>query len=305
MNGKWQHRFVKTNGISMHYVEQGEGFPVLLLHGFPETWFAWQYQIPVLADAGFRVIAPDMRGYGETDKPKEIVAYDIHHLVGDMTGLLDALEIDRAVIIGHDWGGVVMWMMPIMVPEYVERVIGINQFLQPRPDIPPMEVIKKKLGPIRPIEDYEDRPENWEYQLYFQKPGRAEADVEANVGAWVETRMQSRAVNKDMVPTASKVYIEALRKGGIAGPLNYYRNIDRNWHTTSYLKHRRVNKPALMIFAENDPVLKPHLAEGMEKLVTNLTSHLISNCGHYGQQEHPDEVNHMILDFLDDLRNKR
>jgi pimeloyl-ACP methyl ester carboxylesterase len=172
--------------------------------------------------------------------------------------------------------------------------------------MPPMEVIKKNIGPIRPIEEYEDRPENWEYQLYFQKPGRAEADIEPNVEAWIETRMLSRAVNKDIVPAASKVYAEAVCKGGIAGPLNYYRNIDRNWKTTSYLKHRKVTMPALMIFAENDPVLKPHLAEGMEKYVTNLTKRFISisNCGHYTQQEHPDEVNRLILEFLDDLRRK-
>jgi len=105
MNGEWQHRFVETNGIRMHYVEQGQGFPIVMLHGFPELWYSWRYQLPALASAGFRPIAPDLRGYGDTDKPEGIEDYDIHHLVGDVMGLLDSLGLERAVIVGHDWGG--------------------------------------------------------------------------------------------------------------------------------------------------------------------------------------------------------
>ena len=103
------HKYMQTNGIRMHVVEAGSGFPVLLCHGFPELWYSWRHQLTALADAGFRVIAPDQRGYGETDAPQAIDTYSIHHLVGDLTGLLDALEIDKAVIVGHDWGGLIVW----------------------------------------------------------------------------------------------------------------------------------------------------------------------------------------------------
>lgn len=123
---EWQHRFVKTNGIRMHYVEQGTGFPVLMMHGFPEMWYSWRFQIPALAKAGFRAIAPDMRGYGDTEVPQGIPAYDIHHLVDDMVGLLDAIGFKKAVIVGHDWGGVIVWQMALLRPERVERVISLN-----------------------------------------------------------------------------------------------------------------------------------------------------------------------------------
>ena len=113
------HKYVQTNGIRMHVTEAGSGFPVLLCHGFPELWYSWRHQITALADAGFRVIAPDQRGYGETDAPTTIDTYSIHHLVGDLTGLLDALEIDKAVIVGHDWGGLVVWQMALLAPQRV------------------------------------------------------------------------------------------------------------------------------------------------------------------------------------------
>lgn len=120
------HNYVQTNGIRMHVAEAGSGFPVLLCHGFPELWYSWRHQLTALADAGFRAIAPDQRGYGETDAPQPIDAYSIHHLVGDLTGLLDALEIDKAVIVGHDWGGLVVWQMALLAPQRVAGVVGVN-----------------------------------------------------------------------------------------------------------------------------------------------------------------------------------
>jgi soluble epoxide hydrolase/lipid-phosphate phosphatase len=291
MNEKWQHRFADTNGIRMHYVEQGEGFPVLFMHGFPEMWYSWRYQIPALADAGFRAIAPDMRGYGETDKPEGIEPYDIHHLVGDMVGLLDTFGLKKAVIVGHDWGGVIVWQMALMHPERVERVISLNTPFQRR-------------ARMRPTEAFKQLPDGrFNYIVYFQEPGRAEADIEPDIETWLDTTMRRIAVEHSFITKETiKVFADAFRKGGITGPLNYYRNVDRNWETTPHLEGRQVTVPSLMICAENDPILIPQSAEGMERYVPNLKTRLIKNCGHWTQQEQPEEVNRLILEFLEDLK---
>ncbi|GAH45482.1 unnamed protein product, partial [marine sediment metagenome] len=244
MNEKWQHCFVETNGIRMHYVEQGEGFPVLLLHGFPELWYSWRYQIPALATVGFHAIAPDLRGYGETDKPEGIESYDIHHLVGDLVGLLDALGLKRAVIVGHDWGGIITWQPALMYPERIERVISLNTPFQRR-------------GSVRPTEAFSQIPDGrFNYILYFQQPGQAEADIEPNIEAWLEATMRRIAKNQSFITEETlQVYSDAFRKGGLTGPINYYRNMDRNWETTVHLESDRITMPTLMISAENDPIL--------------------------------------------------
>jgi len=292
MNEKWQHRFVETNRIRMHYVEQGQGFPVLLLHGFPELWYSWRYQIPALASAGFRAIAPDLRGYGETDKPEGVESYDIHHLVGDLVGLLDGLGLERAVIVGHNWGGIITWQMALMVPQRVERVISLNTpFLE--------------RGTASPTEVFKQVPDGrFNYILYFQQPGRAEADIEPNIEAWLEATMRQLATNQSFITEQTlKVYGDAFRKGGLTGPINYYRNFDRNWETTADLEGSKITMPALMVCAENDPITTPQMAEGMESHVSNLTTRLINNCGHWTQQEQPDEVNRLIIEFLGDLKS--
>lgn len=292
MNDKWQHRFVETNGIRMHYVEQGEGFPVLLLHGFPELWYSWRHQIPALASAGFHAIAPDLRGYGQTDKPEGIESYDIHHLVGDLVGLLDVLGFKRAVIVGHDWGGIIVWQMALMHPERIERVISLNTPFQRR-------------GQVRPTDTFGQISDGrFNYILYFQQPGQAEADIEPNIEAWLEATMRRIAKNQSFITEETlKVYSDAFGKGGLTGPINYYRNIDRNWETTVHLESGRITMPALMICAENDPILTPEMADGMGRNIPNLTKRLIKNCGHWTQLEQPDEVNRLIIEFLDDLRH--
>lgn len=293
MNEKWQHRFVETNGIRMHYVEQGEGFPVLLLHGFPELWYSWRYQIPALASAGFHAIIPDMRGYGETDKPEGVEAYDIHHLVDNLVGLLDALALKRVVVVGHDWGGVIVWQMALMHPECIEQVISLNTPFQRR-------------GRVRPTETFRQFTDGrFNYILYFQEVGRAEADIEPNLETWFDTTMRSIAVERSFITEETlKVYTDAFRKGGLGGPINYYRNFDRNWETTAHLADRQITMPALMICAENDPITTPQMADGMEQNIPNLTRRLINNCGHWTQQERPEEVNRLILEFLGDLKSQ-
>jgi pimeloyl-ACP methyl ester carboxylesterase len=287
----WTHNFVDTNGIRMHYVEQGEGFPVLLLHGFPELWYSWRHQIPALAEAGFRAIVPDLRGYGESDKPHEIEAYDIHHLVADLVGLLDALGIDKTVIAGHDWGGIIIWQFALMHPERVERVIALNTPFIPR-------------GPISPIEGFKAAPDGrFNYILHFQEEGVAEREMEADLEGTLRRVMRSTAGNAEVITDDDiAVFAAAFRAGGLRGPINFYRNFHSNWETTAHLTDKQVTAPSLMITAEKDPVLKPEMADGMERWVPNVRLHHVQDSGHWTQQEQPEEVNRAMIDFLADLR---
>jgi epoxide hydrolase A/B len=162
------HRFIETNGIRMHVAEQGDGPLVLLCHGFPELWYSWRHQLSALAAAGFHAVAPDMRGYGQTDRPEAIDQYTMLHLVGDMVGLLDALGEETAVIAGHDWGAPVAWHAALLRPDRFRAVIGLSVPFIPR-------------GPDYPSKSYPETDDTVFYQSYFQSPGVAEADLEHNV----------------------------------------------------------------------------------------------------------------------------
>src|SRR5687768_9683050 len=161
-------KFIRTNGIRMAVHEAGEGFPVVFSHGFPELAYSWRRQVAALAGAGFRAIAPDQRGYGQTDRPEAVDQYTIVHLCGDLAGMMDALSIDRAVFCGHDWGGAVVWMMPLLFPDRVAGVIGVNTAFMPRAPAPPIELLRKARG-------------DKNYVVAFQEPGVADALLRSNV----------------------------------------------------------------------------------------------------------------------------
>src|SRR5262245_11674109 len=163
-----RHRTVETNGLRMHIAEQGQGPLVVLCHGFPESWYSWRHQLPALADAGFHAVAPDMRGYGQTDRPEAIDQYTLLHLVGDMVGLLDALGAESAVIAGHDWGAPVAWHAALLRPDRFRAVIGLSVPYRPR-------------GPVRPTTAMPRTDDAQFYQLYFQEPGVAEAELGRDV----------------------------------------------------------------------------------------------------------------------------
>ena len=320
---EFAHRQIRTNGISMHVAEAGAGFPVLFCHGFPELWYSWRHQLRALAAAGFRAVAPDQRGYGDTEAPQAVSAYSIHHLVGDLTGLLDALAIEKAVLVGHDWGGIVAWQMSLLAPHRVERVVGVNTPFFPRLPLRPSDVMRALSQG------------SFNYVLYFQTPGVAEAELDADVRRSLRGFLQApdRARLEallaagpqvlgpaeggllDRLPDAPhgdfltredfEVYATTFARTGFRGGLNWYRNFDYNWETTAYLAGAKVCQPALMITAELDPVLRPELAAGMEAWVPNLrATHLVKDCGHWTQQEKPDEVNAALIDFLADLRGR-
>ncbi len=311
------HRQIETNGIRMHVAEAGSGFPVLLCHGFPELWYSWRHQMKALAEAGFHVIAPDQRGYGDTDAPQAIDAYTIHHLVGDLTGLLDALDIEKAVIVGHDWGGFVVWQMAMLAPHRVAGVVGVNTPFFPRFPMRPLAMMRATAQ------------DNFHYILYFQEPGVAESELERDVprslrgfyqppnrelmellrnvpmgvfgpaGGGLLDRLPDAPHGEFLSAEDFAVFVAGFQKSGFRGGLNWYRNFDRNWELTAYLHNAKVLQPALMVTAELDIVLRPDMAVGMEAWVPNLRrTVLIEGSGHWTQQEKPAAVNAALLEFL-------
>lgn len=300
--------------LSVH--EQGSGPAVVLSHGFPELAYSWRHQIPALAAAGFRVIAPDQRGYGASDRPERITDYDIHHLTSDLVGILDVLGIEKAVWVGHDWGGLVTWQMPLLHPARTAGVIGVNTPFLPRGPMLPTQMMRMMVG---------GRDEKM-YMLWFQQPGVAEGVMDTRVRLLFEKLMRSAipfeqaaaqqaASGGDMnpfrrleeIPVLGEPilsddemdhYVDVFTRTGLRGGVNWYRNLDRNWETTAHVAGAKVNAPCLMVTAEWDPVLRPSMAKGMEAFVPDLETVMIERCGHWTQQEKPDELNRVMTAWL-------
>ncbi len=283
---------VPTNGIELSVVVEGEGYPVVLLHGFPELAYSWRFQVPALAEAGFRVIAPDLRGYGGSDKPPDTEAYRLSALVADVLGVLDALEGERAVVVGHDWGSIIGWNLALAHADRVERLVSLNVPYRGHPGgFPNTTYIREHLA------------DRFGYVLFFQEPGPAEAWFAQDLALRLRTIYQGVAADPSfMGDDEFAVYLNAFRAGGMTGPLNYYRNIDANWAATEASAGSPVRVPALMVTADSDPVLPASLAEGMDRWVSELRVEHIRRCGHWTQQERPGPVNEVLLDYLGDLR---
>jgi microsomal epoxide hydrolase len=306
-------RVVETNGIRLAVRDEGSGPAVVLCHGFPELAYSWRHQVPALVEAGFRVLVPDQRGYGDSDRPVEVAAYDIHHLTGDLVGLLDALGIERAVFVGHDWGGLVVWMMPLLHPAHTAGVVGVNTPYFPRAPMPPVGMIRAALGDNH-------------YIVHFQQPGVADAALARDVRqvftklvrrgvplAEVEARLAARGRMRNLVEMVEDpdtfgepilteaelaVYVDAFTRTGFTGCINWYRNMDRNWETTPQLDGARITVPSLMVLAEWDAALRPEMAGPMQALVDDLETVTIARCGHWTQQEHPETLNRILVDWL-------
>jgi pimeloyl-ACP methyl ester carboxylesterase len=311
-------RTITTNGIRMRVAEQGSGPLVLLLHGFPESWYSWRHQIHALAAAGFRVVAPDQRGYGGTEAPATVESYGIRHLVGDAVGVLDALGEGQAVVIGHDWGAPVAWHCALFHPERFPAVAALSVPYVGRSPLPPLEMFRTMAG------------ENFFYILYFQAPGVAERELEADVrstlrrflyaasGDVIEPvdfwRKPKTAKFLDGLPDPKKLpswlgeadldyYTSEFRRTGFRGGLNWYRNIDSNWRDTPELAGAKIEQPALFVAGDRDGVLAMIPPDAMREVVPNLRRLLLlPGCGHWTQQERPAEVNAALIEFLGSLR---
>ncbi len=307
-------KFIDSNGIRMAVYEQGGGTPIIFCHGWPELAYSWRHQLPALAAAGFRAIAPDQRGYGRTEQPANISDYDIHHLTGDLVGMMDALGIEKAVFCGHDWGGIIVWQMPLLHPSRVVGVIGLNTPFTRRAPADPITLFRKIYG--------DDM-----YIVWFQQPGVAEAVFDTDPAKVIRLLMRKSVISLaeyDAMPAEKKrfemkhmldrdeqvlpgapllsdaevaFFADNFKRTGFRGGINWYRNFTRNWQLMEGVEER-INVPCLMIMAENDAVLRPSSADGMEKYCPDLEKYLVRNCGHWTQQEHPDEVNRVIIGWM-------
>ncbi|MEA2024995.1 MAG: alpha/beta hydrolase [Actinomycetota bacterium] len=277
-----------ANGIELAVVEEGTGDAVVFIHGFPELAYSWRHQIPALAEAGFRAIAYDQRGYGDSSKPGTVEAYALTDLVADAIGLLDTLDIDRATLVGHDWGSIVVWTAALMHPDRVERVVSLNvPYRGWCAGFPTIGFIREHLA------------DRFGYVLSFQEPGVTEAAFESDPDAWLRAIFMGIAADKGfMTDDEFAVYRNAFVEGGIFGPLGPYRNIDANAATTEHLGNAPITQSTLMITADRDPILPPSLAEGMERWIADLTVVGIEHSGHWTQQEQPDRVNTALIEFL-------
>ena len=317
MSGEIKHRIVAANGINMHIAEQGRGPLVLLCHGFPETWYSWRHQLGALAGAGFRAVAPDMRGYAQTDAPDDIESYSILHLVGDMVGLVRALGETNAVIVGHDWGASVAWTAALIRPDIFRAVAALSIPLRPR-------------GPTAPLAALRAAGFERLYYFYFQEPGVAEAEFERDVSAVMRKGIYTlsgdapassewspmlapgsgfldKAIEPEHLPAwITEDDIEAVSveftRTGFRGPLNWYRNIDRNWELTGAFADRQIEQPALFIAGARDvSIAGPNKAavDQLSKTVPGLKRQLlIEGAGHWIGEERPAEVSEALIRFL-------
>jgi pimeloyl-ACP methyl ester carboxylesterase len=283
--------------MELSVAEAGSGPAVVLCHGFPELAFSWRHQIPALADAGYRVIAPDMRGYGGSSAPGEIDAYDTEALCGDMLGLLDALGESEAIFVGHDWGSWLAWQMAWIHPERVRAVAGLSVPFVPRAPAEPIPIMRANLG-----EEF--------YIVWFQQPGVADAELSSDVrrtlttsrqwtAQWAEEEGANPKRPEWLSEEELQVYIDAFERTGFTGGLNWYRNIDRNWELTAPYDDRRIEQPAMYLTGELDLVRNFMPAEAMNGWVTDLrVQAVVPGAGHWVQQQAPDAVNAELLGFL-------
>ena len=290
-------RRVPVNGIELAVMEEGEGPLVVLCHGFPELAFSWRHQIKPLVDAGYRVLAPDMRGYGGSSAPAEVEAYNVLALCEDMCGLLDAAGEQRAIFVGHDWGANVVWWLAAIHPERVAAVAGMSVPFVPRAPAAPIPIMRSHLG-----EDF--------YMVWFQQPGVADEALSRDVrrtlttsrqwtSGWAEQEGAEPRLPDWLSEGELQVYVDAFERTGFTGGLNYYRNIDRNWELTAPYGERRIEQPAMFLTGELDPVRSFMPAEAMDGWVTDLRAKVIvDGAGHWVQQQAPEAVNDALLEFL-------
>jgi epoxide hydrolase 4 len=282
----WQHRFIETNNIRLHCVEQGEGDLVILLHGFPEFWYSWRYQIPVLAKH-FKVVVPDLRGYNDSDKPEG--GYDIDTLTTDVQGLIQSLGYVKAHVVGHDWGGAIAWHFAQKFPLLLDRLAVLNA---PHP-----ERFRQEF-----LSNFDQIQRSW-YMLAFQVPAIPEWLIQRNLSRFVKTLFQDQSVRKGAFTTSdTEIYQAALEKPGvIAAALKYYRSFlsPQSWLNNWGRSPNLITSPTLVLWGEEDHFLSKKLTEGIENLINApYRLKLLPQCGHWVQQEAPQTVNRELLDFL-------
>lgn len=323
-----KHGDINANGINIHYVEEGQGPLVVFCHGFPESWYSWRHQIPAVAEAGYRAVALDMRGYGGTAKPEASAAYSISHLVGDVVGAVAALGEEQAVVVGHDWGGPVAWYSALMRPDVFRAVAVLSVPFNPPMSLPDGVSLNDVMAMNAGDRDY--------YRLYFQAPGVAEADLEADVrrsmlgflytvsgdivkdgvhsAGWDGHFPKGETMSQQMVIPAElpewlteddvEFYTQAMTSSGFRGGVNWYRNISAMPGILAPFVGAKIHQPSLYLYGEHDQIAGnndaaiaalPSLLPGLKDVVK------LEGAGHWLQQERPVEVNNALCGFLSGL----
>ncbi len=317
-------RFIETNGIRMRIAEMGDQGPlVLLAHGWPESWYSWRHQIPALANAGYRVVVPEMRGYGKTDAPELVEDYDIVHLAADMVGVLDALGEEKATIVGHDWGAVVASNSVLLHPERFSSLVLMSVPHRPRGTASPMAAMTAQVGddffyimyhnePGGVAEaEYDGDPRGLLSRLYLSPDSPREApevtDPKRSAGGWIPRLGAAIGLPDWLTQDDLDYYVAQFESTGFRGGVNYYRNFQRNWEITEHLADAKINVPTLFIAGEKDVVIRGAtvgmLTEMMAGVVTDLRGVvLVPEIGHWIQQEDPVATNKALLDFLKGLQ---
>jgi pimeloyl-ACP methyl ester carboxylesterase len=283
----WFHREATVKDLRLHFVEAGQGPLIVLLHGFPEFWYAWRHQIPALVGAGFRVIALDQRGYNTSDKPAGVDPYRIERLVEDVVGIIRAAGEENAVVVGHDWGGAIAWMVAMQHPEAVRRLIVMNA---PHP--------RRVFEEFRTLDQLR---RSW-YMFFFQLPWLPEWMLRRSHYRLIEFVLSRDPVHRSAF-TAEDIaaYRTAMAQpGALTAAINYYRALLRSNLLTLYRGLRPVQCPTLLIWGEQDRYLGLRLTERLDRWVSNLTVARIPNASHWVQSDAPDRVNGLMLDFLKD-----
>lgn len=319
-----RQRMIAVNDVELNVIDEGpsDGPLVILAHGFPELAYSWRHQVPALADAGYRVLAPDQRGYGRSSRPEDVAAYDIEHLSADLVALIDEVGAHKAVLIGHDWGAMAVWQTTLLYPDRVAGVCGMSVPFSPRSPAPPTTLWRQVFDG------------KFFYILYFQEPGVADAELNADP-AKVMRRMLSGTrtdhgslidpnANADdgrgfadrfpepdrlpdwLSPEELDIYISEFTRTGFTGGLNWYRNFDRNWELTPQLDGATIEVPSLFIGGTLDPVLIMAPPDAQAQWLTDFRgSVLIEDAGHWVQQEKANEVNTALLGWLRDITGEQ
>ncbi|KGI70078.1 alpha/beta hydrolase [Mycolicibacterium rufum] len=305
-------RMVPTNGLTLRVFEEGDpGAPVVvLLHGFPELAFTWRHQVHALAEAGFHVLAPDQRGYGGSDKPGAVDAYHLGELTADVVGLLDDVGAEQAALVGHDFGAVVAWGAPLLVPERFSAVAGLSLPPVPRPQVPTTQAFRKVFA------------DRFMYILYFQEQGPADAELDRDPATTFRRLFALTTTGQEMVGEAGQagfldripdpgalpawlspadfaVYVDEFTRGGFTAPLNWYRCFDRNWELTADTPAATIEVPALFIGGSADATLAYTPRHRASEVVTGpYREVLLDGAGHWLTEERPEAVSQLLIEFL-------
>jgi pimeloyl-ACP methyl ester carboxylesterase len=316
-------RMVETNGVTLRVAEAGPTTPgaplVVLVHGWPESWYSWRHQIRALADAGYHVVAPDMRGYGGSDKPPAVEDYDILDTSGDIIGLIDAMGAEKAALVGHDWGAIVAWNTVLLHPDRFTSLAAMSVPYNGRAARPPLEAMRARYG------------DDFYYILYHNEPGGvAEAEYDADprgllsraylspdsprdpplvtdpkrsAGGWIPRRGAPKGLPDWLTQADLDYFVSEFERAGFRGGVNYYRNFDRNWELTPQLAGAQIDIPVAFIAGEKDTVIAGATAEALRASMSRTAKdlrkvELVPGVGHWVQQEEPERVNAFLLDFL-------